>query len=210
MVGGFAGFSSFWQRYDFCTPNNSNLLDPLFVLYFVALFMFFSSLRRRAIVERAIERSSDRAIDEAIDRAIERSNDRAIMLVALVMSLVCSCYKYFVVFVVLPMFFSSLRRRAIVESPAISTKGGKPLQRMSRPRPITQRQPAAAATQSPLKHSHRRRPIACRPSWINFVTLMAVVSIRFISLQSRLPALFRSPSVLAFSTNFFCIVVVAH
>jgi hypothetical protein len=38
------------------------------------------------------------------------------MLVALVMSAICSCYKYFVVFVVLLMFFPSLRRREIVES----------------------------------------------------------------------------------------------
>ena len=51
FVGGFTGFSSFWQKYDFCTPNNSNLLDPFVRAIFVVLFMFFSSLKRRAVVE---------------------------------------------------------------------------------------------------------------------------------------------------------------
>ena len=49
--GGFTGFSSRGQRYDFYTPNNSNLLDPFVRAIFVVLFMCFSSLRRRAIVE---------------------------------------------------------------------------------------------------------------------------------------------------------------
>ena len=49
--GGFTGFSSRGQRYDFYTPNNSNLLDPFVRAILVVLLMCFSSLRRRAIVE---------------------------------------------------------------------------------------------------------------------------------------------------------------
>ena len=49
--GGFTGFSSRGQRYDFYTPNNSNLLDPFVRAIFVVLFMCFSSPRRPAIIE---------------------------------------------------------------------------------------------------------------------------------------------------------------
>ena len=54
------------------------------------------------------------------------------------------------------------------------------------------------ATESPLQRLDRRRPITCRP------TLMAK---RLPSLQSRFVALYRTPRVLLFSTNLFCIVV---
>ena len=57
------------------------------------------------------------------------------------------------------------------------------------------------ATATPLQRLDRRRPITCRP------TLMAWASKRLPSLQSRFSALYRTPRVLLFSTNVFCIVV---